>query len=227
MTTNGTTAPNGSPVAVRVWGDFACFTRPEFGVERVSYPTMTPTAAIGILDAIFWKPEFRWRIVSIDTLQPVRWLQVRRNEINSRQTLRIARRWAEGEDQGYDAAADRTQRSALLLAGVAYVIYAQAQVRRGVEAHPAKFRDQFRRRVTRGQYHEHPYLGCREFPCDFADVDPEEPQLDWNEHLGPMVHSVYAGDDDPRNKGSSSPIFFDAHVDHGRLTVPPLPLGRR
>jgi CRISPR-associated protein Cas5d len=222
-------SPGGAerPVAVRVWGDFACFTRPEFGVERVSYPTMTPTAAVGVLDAIFWKPEFRWRIVAIDTLAPVKWIPVRHNEIGTRQTSRTARRWAQGDDEGYDAATDRTQRSALLLSGVAYVIHAQAEVRSGADAHPAKFRDQLRRRVTRGQYHEHPYLGCREFPCDFAEPDPDEAPVDWNEDLGPMVHSVYAGPDDPATKGSASPIFFEARVRGGRMNVPRLPAGRR
>lgn len=219
--------PPGGPVAVRVWGELACFTRPEFGVERVSYPILTPTAAVGVLDAIFWKPEFRWRIVAIDALRPVRWLQVRRNEITARQTFNTAKSWADGEDTGYDAAAGRTQRATLLLAQVAYVIYAHAEVRSGVGEHPAKFRDQLRRRVTRGQYHEHPYLGCREFSCDFADPDPTELPVAWDEHLGPMVHSVYGGPDDPRQPGQASPIFFDAHVAGGRLIVPALPSGRR
>lgn len=220
-------APAGGPVAVRVWGELACFTRPELGVERVSYPMMTPTAAAGVLDAIFWKPEFRWRVVAIDALRPVRWLQVRRNEITARQTFNTARSWADGDDPGYDAATGRTQRATLLLAQVAYVIYAHAEVRTGVDEHPAKFRDQLRRRVTRGQYHEHPYLGCREFSCDFADPDPAELPVAWDEHLGPMLHSVYGGPDDPREPGKASPIFFDAHMAGGRLTVPPLPVGRR
>lgn len=221
--------PPGHPVAVKAWGRFACFTRPEFGVERVSYPTMTPTAAVGLLDAIFWKPGFRWRIAAIDTLRPVRWLQVRRNEISSRQTVGTARRWARGDDDGFDAADPdhRAQRAALLLADVAYVIHANVELRAGVDAHPAKYRDQLRRRVTRGQCHERPYLGCREFSCDFADPDPDELPVAWDEHLGPMVHSVYAGHDDHRVAASASPIFFDARVVGGRLNVPPLPAGRR
>ncbi|MGI8810729.1 MAG: type I-C CRISPR-associated protein Cas5c [Acidimicrobiales bacterium] len=221
--------PDGGPVSVRVWGDFACFTRPEFGVERVSYPVMTPTAAVGVLDAIFWKPEFRWRIVAIDVLRPVRWIQVRRNEITTRQTIRTAKAWASGDDEGYDAASPkhRAQRAGLLLAAVAYVIYAHPDVRPGVDSPSAKYRDQLRRRVRRGQYHEHPYLGCREFPCDFSDPDPAEPRLAWDEHLGPVIHSVYAGPDDPRTAATASPIFFDAQVQAGRMIVPRLPGGRR
>lgn len=219
--------PAGHPIAVKAWGSFACFTRPEFGVERVSYPIMTPTAAVGLLDAIFWKPEFRWRIAAIDALLPVRWLQVRRNEITSRQTERIARGWATGNDEGFDAAEHRTQRAALVLAEVAYVIYAHVELRVGVEAHPAKYRDQLRRRVTRGQCHERPYLGSREFSCDFSDPGPDDHPVAWDEQLGPMVHSVYAGPDDHRVAAAAAPIFFDAHVVGGRLRIPPLPAGRR
>jgi CRISPR-associated protein Cas5d len=121
----------------------------------------------------------------------------------------------------------RAQRAALILVGVAYVIHAHADVRVGVDDPPAKYRDQLRRRVRRGQYHEHPYLGCREFPCDFSDPDPNEPRVEWDEHLGPIVQSVYAGPDDPRQRGTALPIFFDAHVEAGRMTVPRLPAGRR
>lgn len=218
--------PQGNPVSVKVWGEFACFTRPEFGVERVSYPTMTPSAAVGVLDAIFWKPEFRWRIVAIDTLRPVQWLQVRRNEIQSRQTRRIATDWAKGDDRGLDIAADRTQRATLLLHDVAYVIHAQAEVRPGIPERHAKFRDQLRRRVERGQCFERPYLGCREFVAEFGPSDDETP-TEWTEDLGSMILSVYAGPDDPRGSAEAVPIFFPARVERGRLRVPPLPAGRR
>lgn len=219
--------PPGNPVAVKAWGEFACFTRPEFGVERVSYPTMTPTAAVGFLDAIFWKPEFRWRVVAIDTLRPLQWLQVRRNEITGRQTTRIAAGWFDGGDEGFDAAEHRAQRAALLLADVAYVIYAQVALRSGVDAHPAKYRDQLRRRVSRGQCFERPYLGCREFSAQFADPEPEDVPIVWDDDLGPMIHSVYAGPDDHLIPATAAPLFFDAHVRSGRLSVPPLPEGRR
>lgn len=219
--------PPGDPVAVKAWGEFACFTRPEFGVERVSYPTMTPTAATGLLDAIFWKPEFRWRVVAIDTLRPLRWLQVRRNEITGRQTERIAAGWSSGDDEGFDAAEHRAQRAGLLLADVAYVIYAQVTLLPGVDAHPAKYRDQLRRRVSRGQCFERPYLGCREFSAQFADPQPQDVPIAWDDDLGPMIHSVYAGPDDHRSPATAAPLFFDAKVRSGRLTVPPLPKGRR
>jgi CRISPR-associated protein Cas5d len=219
--------PPGNPVAVKAWGEFACFTRPEFGVERVSYSMMTPTAAVGLLDAIFWKPEFRWRIVAIDVLRPVQWLQVRRNEITGRQTQRIATGWADGDDEGFDAAEHRAQRSALLLSDVAYVIYTQPEIRHGVDAPPAKYRDQLRRRVSRGQCFERPYLGCREFCAQFADPTPEEVPIAWDDDLGPMIHSVYAGSDDHHVAARAAPLFFDARVRAGRLSVPPLPEGRR
>jgi CRISPR-associated protein Cas5d len=187
---------------------------------------MTPTAAVGVLDAIFWKPEFRWRVVAIDTLRPVQWLQVRRNEIQSRQTLRTATTWAAHDDPGLDIAADRTQRASLLLQDVCYVIHAEPEVRPGVEENVAKFRDQLRRRVDRGQCHERPYLGCREFPADFGPAENDSP-IDWTEDLGSMVQSVYAGPDDPRERGTAAPLFFSARVEHGQLRVPLLSEGRR
>ncbi len=214
------------PVSVRVWGDFACFTRPEFGVERVSYPVMTPTAAVGVLDAIFWKPQFRWRVVAIEVLKPVRWTQLRRNEILSRQTVKVARSWAEGDDRGLDIASNRTQRSTLLLTDVGYVIHAQAEVQPGIAEGPAKYRDQFRRRVNRGQCHERPYLGCREFVADFGPSEGDQP-VAWTEDLGLMVQSVYAGSNDPAERANVEPIFFSARIADGRLAIPPLPEGRR
>jgi CRISPR-associated protein Cas5d len=220
-------APPGNPVTVKVWGEFACFTRPEFGVERVSYPTMTPTAAVGLLDAIFWKPEFRWRVVAIDTLRHLRWLQVRRNEITGRQTERIAAGWAQGDDEGYDAAEHRAQRAGLVLADVAYVISAHVTLMPGVDAHPAKYRDQFRRRVSRGQCFERPYLGCREFSAQFADPEPDDIPIQWDDDLGPMIHSVYVGPDNHLSPAMAAPLFFDARVRSGRLSIPPLPKGRR
>jgi CRISPR-associated protein Cas5d len=200
---------------------------PEFGVERVSYQTITPTAAVGILDAIFWKPEFRWRIVAIDILKPIHHIQLRRNEVTSRQTFDRAVEWAKGHDEGLDVATARTQRATLALQDVAYVLWAHAEVRRGVREDHAKFRDQLRRRVDKGQCFERPYLGSREFVAHFGPPLEDDRAIEWTQHLGPMIHSVYAGDDDPRVAGTASPLYFDAVVRRGRLVVPPLPKGRR
>src|SRR4051794_39722729 len=99
----------GPPLEGTVWGEFACFTRPEMKVERVSYPLMTPSAARGVLEAIFWKPEMRWRVLSIAVLKPVAYFSIVRNEVNSLVSARSARSWA-ATGGGYDAAADRAQR---------------------------------------------------------------------------------------------------------------------
>jgi CRISPR-associated protein Cas5d len=219
--------PDGNPVAVKVWGDFACFTIPEFGVERVSYPLITPTAAVGILDAIYWKPQFHWRVVAIDVLKPVRFVQVRRNEIKKRQTFDTAQKWMNGNDDGLEVESIRTQRASLILNNVAYVIYAQAEVMPGVPETHAKFRDQLRRRVERGQCYERPFLGTREFACNFGALDPQDETVTWSQDLGPMILSVYAGSSDHRQDAQVSPIFFDALVENGRMNVPRLPSGRR
>ena len=138
------------PLEVKVWGDLACFTRPEMKVERVTYPVMTPSAARGVLEAIFWKPEFHWQIEEIWVLKPIRYFSILRNEINSRQTVQVARRWQQ-KGGGFHAVEDRAQRHTLALRDVSYIIKAQAMVKDGVGEDPAKFRDQFRRRVRAGR----------------------------------------------------------------------------
>ncbi|HTW10357.1 MAG TPA: type I-C CRISPR-associated protein Cas5c [Acidimicrobiales bacterium] len=213
-------APSGGPVSLRVWGKLACFTRPEFGAERVSYPMMTPSAAVGVLDAIYWKPQFRWRIVAIDVVSKGRTFVMRRNEIGSRQSEVTARRWQETGER-YDAAEDRQQRSTMVLSDVAYVVHAHCEVFPGVGDNQAKHRDQLRRRVALGQCHERPYLGCREFAADFSELDPSERPVDWTEDFGLMLRQVYPADAAPAPSGGrADPRFFRARVEHGRLVVP-------
>jgi CRISPR-associated protein Cas5d len=146
---------NYSPVEVCVWGKFACFTRPEMKVERVSYEVMTPSAARGVLESIFWKPEFYWQIREIRVLKPIRYFSILRNEVNNRANYASAQRRLKGED-GYYADEDRSQRHTLCLRDVAYSIAADVAVRPGVEEDEAKYRDQFQRRVRRGQCHNMP-----------------------------------------------------------------------
>src|SRR5579885_1348686 len=149
------------PIEVRVWGDLACFTRPEMKVERVSYEVMTPSAARGLLESVFWKPEFQWRIREIRVLRPIRFFSLVRNEVNNVAVISTARKW-EREGGGYFAEEDRAQRHTLALRDVGYVIAADVAVRPSVDEDAAKYRDQFRRRAERGQWFSMPYLGCRE-----------------------------------------------------------------
>ena len=206
------------PLELKVWGDFACFTRPEMKVERVSYPVMTPSAARGVLEAVFWKPQFDWRIQEIQVLKPIRYYSILRNEIASRQTVRVAQRW-QREGGGYAASADRQQRHTLALRDVAYVIRAQVDVKEGVSDDPAKFRDQFRRRVAAGRCFATPYLGCREFSAAFSPHDGDERPEPIDEDLGNMLLCM---DYHPDGSGAAAPRFFNARLTGGVMRVPPV-----
>ncbi len=203
------------PVEVKVWGDLACFTRPEMKVERVSYPLPTPSAARGILEAIFWKPEFRWRVRQIKVLRPVRWFSVRRNEVKDKVHARTVRGWAKDGIGGYVASERRTQRHTLALRDVAYVISADVELREHVDVDPAKYRDQFRRRVRQGRCFNQPYLGCREFSASYEEPDGSEEPVPWTEDLGLMLYDLVYDEE-----GRGEPRFFEAVVVDGVLTVP-------
>lgn len=205
-----------SPLTVRVWGELACFTRPEMKVERVTYPVMTPSAARGVLEAIFWKPEFHWQVLEIWVLREIRYFSILRNEVNTRQSERTAAGW-QREGGGYSAAADRSQRHTLALREVDYVIVAQQLLRPHADADPAKYRDQFRRRVADGRCFATPYLGCREFSAAFAEPDGSEKPIALSDTLGPMLLDLeYA----PDRSGRGKPRFFDAELSDGVLRVP-------
>ena len=203
-------------LSVRVWGDFACFTRPEMKVERVTYPVMTPSAARGVLEAIFWKPEFTWRVEEIQVLKPIEYFSILRNEVNSRQSERTGAGWARNGG-GYDASADRAQRHTLALRNVEYVISAQVELRGHAAEDEAKYRDQFRRRVGNGRCFATPYLGCREFSASFAAPDGSERPIELDEDLGPMLLEI---EYDADGSGRGRPHFFDARLEHGVLRVP-------
>lgn len=199
-----------TPLEVKVWGEYACFTRPEMKVERVSYTVMTPSAARGILEAIFWKPEFSWRVLEIAVLNPIRYFSILRNEVQRKASPRSA--------EPFYADEDRTQRHTLGLRDVAYVIRADVALRPHCKEDPAKFRDQFRRRVQRGQCFHRPALGCREFAAAFGAPDAsdhpitEPAELD----LGLMLFDLkYRG-----KAGPHEPRFFQARLDHGVVRVP-------
>lgn len=218
------------PVGVKIWGDLACFTRPEFGTERVTYEVMTPSAARGVLEAIFWKPEMEWRVREILVLNPIRRFSILRNEMNSVQTTSRAR-----GGNPYYADEDRAQRHTLCLRDVAYVIRADIVLKPHTNDHPAKYRDQFRRRVKRGQCFTQPYLGTREFSAFFGPPDADEQPVDLTDDLGLMLFDLdyepapdgdiqyvgHGGNGREVVKGNAHPRFFPARLERGVLGVPP------
>lgn len=206
------------PLEVKVWGDFACFTRPEMKVERVSYPVITPSAARGVLEAIFWKPEFTWIVREIQVLEPINYISLLRNEIKTRQSDRAARGWANaGGAGGFFAPDERTQRHTLALRDVGYIIKADIEVRHGVAEDPAKFRDQFRRRVRRGAWFSPPYLGCREFSAAFEAPAGDERPIPVDMGLGRMLLGISYPEG---NTGAGRPHFFEAQMQQGVIAVP-------
>lgn len=195
------------PVMVQVSGPTALFSRPELKVERVSYPVMTPTAARGVLEAIYWKPEMRYRVVAVEVLRPIRQFSIRRNETSALVSLDAARRGTR-----VDTVSHRDQRNAVCLRDVAYRIHAHIELTERATKSIAAYRDQFRRRVSRGACFQQPYLGTREFSADFSEPDGTD-RLPHSEDLGLMLHTVHHG----------PPIrmeWFTARLDSGVLHIP-------
>lgn len=199
-----------SPMRFQVRGPYAAFTRPEFTSERLSYPVMTPTAAIGLMSAIFWKPQVRYVIEQIDVLAPVQWAAIRRNESGTAIT-------PSHRVQGYlDVDTAVQQRMTTMLRDVHYRVHAQVWVHpEAEEQNPAKWRDQLRRRLDRGQCFRTPFLGMRELHADVAPAD-DTPAIDWTEDLGIMTHSI-AYDD---RTAKETYDWFDARVVDGTMRIP-------
>lgn len=208
-----------SPVEVCVWGNLACFTRPEMKVERVSYEVMTPSAARGVLESIFWKPEFQWQIREIRVMKPIRYYSILRNEVNSRANYASAQRQLKGEG-GYYADEDRSQRHTLCLRDVAYIIAASVALRPGVEEDEAKYRDQFQRRVKRGQCHSMPYLGCREFSANFGPELPTDGNMRRQNVTADLGQMLFDLEYEPDGSGRGTPRFFHARLHEGVLRIP-------
>lgn len=163
---------------LRVWGRNACFTRPEMKVDRVSYDVITPSAARGIIEAIYWKPQIAWHVERIHVLAPIARQKVRRNETVSPPSLdAVGRDLHNGTTPRINIRAHRTQRDALVLRDVDYVIEARFSLTERADPpyNPVKHADTFRRRASRGQCFRQPVLGCREFPAAFRLLEPGEP----------------------------------------------------
>jgi len=217
-------------VRLRVKGRFACFTRPEMKVERVSYDVMTPSAARGILEAIYWKPEIRWIVDEIHVLKPIRFQSIRRNEVGAKVSERNARRAMKTGRVGdlyLVVEESRQQRATTLLSDVDYVICAHFDHvgEAGREA-DGKHLDMFNRRARKGQCFHQPCLGTREFPADFSLIEPGDPTPqapeDDREGLGfeqPRDLGFMLWDID--HDGDRSARFFRAVLDRGVMRVPP------
>lgn len=168
----------GYGIRLKVWGDYACFTRPEMKAERVSYDVMTPSAARGILESIHWKPAIRWVVDKIHVLNEIRFESIRRNEVEGVLSESNIKKAMKGEQTPLVQVVtdERQQRSTLMLKDVAYIIEAHFEMTTAVgeSETPEKHYNIFLRRARQGQYFHHPYLGCREFAAHFALVEEGE-----------------------------------------------------
>ena len=207
-------------IKLKVSGYYACFTRPEMKAERVSYDVITPSAARGVLEAIYWKPGIRWVVDQLRVLNEIRFTGLRRNEVGSKASSRTVKTAMNNGLPGPQLFIedDRQQRASLLLRDVAYIIAAHFEVDDPNGGPPGKHRDMFQRRAARGQCFYQPFLGCREFPAYFEtaeDHPPIHPSLRGERDLGWMLHDLDFED-------GLTPRFFKASMRDGLIRVPPL-----
>ncbi len=199
-------------VKLMVWGKYACFTRPEMKVERVSYDIMTPSAARGIIEAIYWKPEIRWVIDRIHVLKEIRFENIRRNEVASKLPMTsISKAMKDGISPVQLSIENaRQQRASLVLRNVQYVIEAHFELTdKDQEGEPGKHLGMFERRAKKGQCFHRPYLGCREFPADFSWVEEVPKSIHTGQRdLGFMLHDIDFAD-------NMQPSFFRAVMENG------------
>lgn len=210
---------------LEVWGDIACFTRPELKVERVSYDMITPSAARAIFEAIFWKPAIRWQVTKIEVLNPIRWVSVRRNEVGAVASKTMDSIYIEDK---------RQQKNSLMLRDVRYRIYAKlvfipvrdrrndATASGHTDENPGKYNAMFERRAAKGQCFNQPYLGTRECAASFRLIDPANdiliPPLAESRDLGIMLYDM----DFQTNPQKPEAMFYRAKMKNGVIIVPPL-----
>ena len=208
----------GVGVKVSVWGDYALFSRPELKVERCSYDMITPSAARGVLEAIYWHPGMKWVIDKIYVRNPIQFTSVRRNEVKSKILAGNVLQAYNGVDKPLyiSTKEDIVQRASLLLCNVSYVIEAHFEMTEKANAsdNPGKFKDIIMRRLRRGECFHMPYFGCREFPANFALCEEEEIHTAYDvvseKDLGLMLYDMDYSD--PEN---IQPMFFRAVMRHG------------
>jgi len=210
---------------LEVSGDLACFTRPEMKVERVSYDIITPSAVRAVFESILWKPAICWQPEKIEVLAPIRWTTIRRNEVGSKLSVANVK---SAMQRGSGAVAlyveeERQQRASLLLRDLRYRITASFTMtaKAGAEENTQKFGEMFARRAAKGQCINQPYLGCREFACDFSLVEPSAERAETPEELrgerdlGWMLYDL-----DFSDATSPQPRFFQARMTDGVVKIP-------
>lgn len=200
-------------VVLEVWGDFACFTRPESKVERLTYPVPTPSAARGVLNAIYFKvDEFYWQINQIDVLNPIQYISFKRNEVKKK----VNKTPIKVDDDDC-----RTQRQTVALKNVRYRIYAEIHTVDGFKGNEKALYEQARRRIKQGKCYYQPYLGCREFVSYFEESDMLRKPISVDFDLGYMLYDVF---DYTKvcdiEKAKPYITIFNAKLDNGRLKVP-------
>ncbi len=218
--------PSQESFCLEVSGEFACFTRPEMKVERVSYDVITPSACRGIFDAILWRPAISWQVYEIEVLKPISWINIRRNEVAGVASRRKQQIFIEDE---------RQQRAGLFLRDVSYRLHARFSLRKennhihhppvplfgnnGNEDSYPKFAEMFKRRARKGQCFNQPYLGTREFSAKFCFVEQGQqnrvPPINVNLDLGWMLYDI-----DYSDPQSPTPMFFHAKLEKGKIIVP-------
>jgi len=234
--------PSNDSFCIEVKGDFACFTRPEMKVERVSYDVITPSAARAIFEAVLWKPAIKWGITKIEVLKPVRWVNIRRNEVGSIISGRNVSTAMNGGNASLQILVedDRQQRAGLFLRDVAYRLHAKFTLqddRKHIHHYPhlqcadsetsensfTKFAEMFKRRARKGQCFNQPYLGTREFSCSFRFIEQNElvkemsmyPAIPENKTLGWMLYDM-----DFSDLNNPTPRFFNAEMNAGVINIP-------
>ena len=201
-------------IAVKVWGDHACFTRPEMKVERVSYDVITPSACRGILEAIYWKPEIKWIIDKIHVLKPVKYQNIRRNELSEIISSRNASTVMRGGNSDLHLIIEdnRQQRASLVLKDVEYIIEAHFDINNKEDKNTAKHKEIFERRAKKGQCFMQPYLGVRDFSAFFEYINPDMPfpesPIKGEKDLGWMLYDIDF-------KNNMQAIFFRARMRDG------------
>ena len=205
-------------VQMEVWGDFACFSRIELKIERVSYDVPTPSAARGIIESVYYHRGLKWHIDKIYVMNPIRFTGIRRNEVKSKISASKIMKEANGKGVSYiDRNKDIEQRAATMLRDVHYVIEAHFEMTDQANAsdNPGKFQDIIKRRLRRGQAYSQPYLGTRECTAHFGLWEGGEiPTISETRDLGYMLYDI-----DFSNPNDIQPMFFRAKLENGVLDL--------